>query len=289
MRQQRARQAGPDRPGPGAHRRRHLRRLRVVRGAHRQDAGDGIPACHTVHDMQAARGTSLSSSDAEPDRHPAVPSRRAGPRRSSSVVALRRTPSTSATKWLGRRPAHRRAGHRGARRPGSVLHLTRNPGAAFSTGTELHRAVHLRSRSPRCCVVLWLSRRVGNAVLGGRARPAARRHRRQPHRPDVPRPRAAARARRRLPACCRTGRSSTSPTSASTSRPALILVQAFRGVRLDGSRSRAVPTSACRTRDAPRHERRPPGPAGARGAGRRARRRRAWPGCSGSRAPAPPT
>ena len=46
------------------HRRRHLRHLRVVRQPHRQDAGDGLPPCHTVHDMQAARGASLTSSDA---------------------------------------------------------------------------------------------------------------------------------------------------------------------------------------------------------------------------------
>src|SRR4029077_15578218 len=61
--QQRAREARPDRPRAGSHRRRHLRHLRVVRQPDRQGAGDGIPACHTVPDMQATRGTSLSSTD----------------------------------------------------------------------------------------------------------------------------------------------------------------------------------------------------------------------------------
>ena len=47
-----------------------LRHLRVLRQPHRQDAGDGFPACHTVHDMQAARGASLSDDDRPRTRSP---------------------------------------------------------------------------------------------------------------------------------------------------------------------------------------------------------------------------
>ena len=63
--QQRPRHAGPDRARPGADRRRHLRRLRVLRQADRQDAVDGFPACDTVPDMQAARGASLNHGDSD--------------------------------------------------------------------------------------------------------------------------------------------------------------------------------------------------------------------------------
>ena len=58
---------------------RHLRRLRELRGADRQDAVDGVPACDTVPDMQAARGTSLNPSDTtsphRPDAAVRVPAR----------------------------------------------------------------------------------------------------------------------------------------------------------------------------------------------------------------------
>ncbi|CAA9360582.1 MAG: RNA polymerase-binding transcription factor DksA, partial [uncultured Nocardioidaceae bacterium] len=57
--QQRPRHAHADRARTGADRGRHLRRLRELRSADRQESVDGVPPCDTVPDMQAEGGASL--------------------------------------------------------------------------------------------------------------------------------------------------------------------------------------------------------------------------------------
>ena len=59
---------------PAAHRRRHLRHLRELWQSDRQGAPPGLPPCHAVRDMQAARGASLN--DARPRPAPATLRRR---------------------------------------------------------------------------------------------------------------------------------------------------------------------------------------------------------------------
>ncbi len=65
------------------------------------------------------------------------------------------------------------------------LHLTRNPGAAFSTGTQFTVALSCVAIAA-VIVVLWLSRRIGTVGWAVRTGRAARRHLRQPDRPHAP-------------------------------------------------------------------------------------------------------
>ena len=117
--------------------------------------------------MQAARGASLSPSD--PDDRP--PARR--PSASPPAGALRRA-SPLAAYALD-------LGHQDPRGPSTStdgadvdlvgdllgLHLARNPGAAFSTGTD-YTVVLSCLAVVAVVVVLWLSRRLGSPLLGGR-------------------------------------------------------------------------------------------------------------------------
>ena len=111
--------------------------------------------------MQAARGTSLSSDDTQ--SHP--PHRpRSGPRLRAvfALVALAAYALDLGTKVLA--VAHLSAG---PDRPlvGQllVLHLVRNPGAAFSTGTR-YTVVLSCIALLALVVVLYLARRVGHVV-----------------------------------------------------------------------------------------------------------------------------
>ena len=271
--QQRARQAAPDRPGAGPHRRRHLRHLRVVRGAHRQDAVDGFPACHTVHDMQAARGTSLSRRRLQPiDAADAVA--RAASAALFAVVAARA---------LRRRPAHQVAG----RRPRSPASDEQRSSATCCAAPDPQRGRGVQHRHRLHRAVL-LPRDRGRA---GRARGSSRRVR-------------STGAGRSPSGCCWPASPATSPTGSSASpgrsrghvvdflmlphwpvfnvadicinvAAALILVQAFRGIRLDGTRTRAPTPDASRVTQ-PRPSRRT-APSGAGRPGRRAGRRRDGP------------
>ena len=157
-RQQRAANAGPDRARADPHRRRQLRRLRELRPADRQDAADGVPACNTVPVMQAARGASLSPSDPRTPR-PARTGRSSRPRSRclllfAAVAAVAYAFDVVTRSWPS--PTSRPpAGARGRR----LLHphLTRNPGAAFSTGDVVHRGAH-RDRDRRWrAVVVWVA------------------------------------------------------------------------------------------------------------------------------------
>ena len=184
--------------------------------------------------MQAARGASLSQRRLQPDRPPSVPSARPvrGRLRASSRSWLYAV--DQATKWLAVDRLDRPAD---VELLGDLLGPAPDPqpGRGVQHRHRLHRAASPCWRSSRSLVVLWLSRGSAAALWAVALGLLLAGDRRQPDRPAVPRARAAARPRRGLPACCRTGRSSTSPTCASTSPPALILVQAFRGIRLDGS------------------------------------------------------
>ena len=137
-----------------------LRHVRVLRGAHRQDAAHGLPACHTVHDMQAARGTSLSDAVApDPDRSHELPARPAAPLL-FALVAAAAYAVDQASKLCGGRPAE---GRPDVHVVGDllVLHLTRNPGAAFSTGTG-YTVVLTVLAVAAVLVVVYLSRRLGS-------------------------------------------------------------------------------------------------------------------------------
>ncbi|MDN4163172.1 signal peptidase II [Nocardioides abyssi] len=110
--------------------------------------------------MQAARGTSLSD---DTDR-PAVPST---PRRLrlrlllaavfAVLYAVDVVSKVLAVEHLTGRPDVEVVGDL------LVLHLVRNPGAAFSTGTE-YTVVLSCIAAGAAVVVLWLARRVGNVV-----------------------------------------------------------------------------------------------------------------------------
>ena len=108
---------------------------------------------------------------------------------------------------------------------------------------------------------------------------------RQPDRPDLPRARPVPRARRRLHRSCRTGRSSTSPTSASTSAGVLFVILLLRGVRLDGSPSRGADPGGAMSELVTASSARCSVPEGLAGE----RVDAASPGCSGSRAPRRPS
>ena len=139
-----------------------LRRLRELREADRQDAGDGVPACHTVPDMQAARGASLNPSDPRPSPAgdpPAPAGATARCLRSSPRIAASATPST----WSPRcSPSSDLTGRAPVRVVGDLLHA--RPRAQPGRGVQHRHVVH------RC--VLSLRRGRGR---GRRARGSARR------------------------------------------------------------------------------------------------------------------
>jgi len=182
--------------------------------------------------MQAARGTSLSPDDSSPTESGDRPS----PTRVriiliavfASIYAL-----DQLTKWLA---VDRLTGQPPRELVGNllVLHLTRNAGAAFSTGTgytELFSCLAIAA----VLVVLWLSRRIRNVVwavafgllLAGILGNLTDRLLREPgplrgHVVDF----------LMLPNWPVFNVADMSINAAA----ALILVQAFRGVRLDGTR-----------------------------------------------------
>jgi signal peptidase II len=111
--------------------------------------------------MQAARGASLNPSDADGAHRPAVPSRSRlillfasvavvayAIDVATKVLAVQRLPGKGTVDLLG---------------PWFGLHLTRNPGAAFSTGTAYTGALSVLSIIA-VCVVLWVSRRLGSTL-----------------------------------------------------------------------------------------------------------------------------
>jgi signal peptidase II len=109
--------------------------------------------------MQAARGTSLSHDDSSLDDTQAVPSQ-AGVRVLLFAVFAVFYAVDQATKWLA---VDRLTGKPDKELLGDllVLHLTRNAGAAFSTGTR-YTGVLSALAIVAVVVVLWLSRRVRN-------------------------------------------------------------------------------------------------------------------------------
>ncbi len=111
--------------------------------------------------MQAARGASLNPSDADGAHRPAVRSRSRLILLFASVAALAYAIDV-ATKVLAveRLPGKGTVDLIG---PWFGLHLTRNPGAAFSTGTAYTGALSVLSIIA-VCVVLWVSRRLGSVV-----------------------------------------------------------------------------------------------------------------------------
>jgi signal peptidase II len=108
--------------------------------------------------MQAARGASLTSSDAS---SPTTSARRRSTRLLFAGVAL----TAYAVDVLSKMWAVDRLSRGDIEVVGSwfVLHLTRNPGAAFSTGTEYTVLISLVAIAA-LGVVLWLSRRLGDPV-----------------------------------------------------------------------------------------------------------------------------
>jgi signal peptidase II len=109
--------------------------------------------------MQAARGASLTSSDAEGSGTHTRDRRRA--RTIFGLVALTAyVVDISAKTWAVHRLSR---GDIEVLGDWFVLHLVRNPGAAFSTGTEFTVVFSLVA-IVAVCVVLWFGRRVGNVV-----------------------------------------------------------------------------------------------------------------------------
>jgi len=109
--------------------------------------------------MQAARGASLTSSDAG-DSSPGTDRRRTS-RTVFVVVALAAYALDVAAKtWAVQRLVH---GDIDVVGDWFRLQLVRNPGAAFSTGTEFTIVFSIVAIAA-VCVVLWFSRRLGNVV-----------------------------------------------------------------------------------------------------------------------------
>jgi signal peptidase II len=110
--------------------------------------------------MQAARGTSLSHADSSLDDTQPVPSRASIRVLLLAAFALPYAVD-QATKWLA---VDRLTGQPDKELVGDllVLHLTRNAGAAFSTGTG-YTGLFSCLAIVAVLVVLWISRRVGNA------------------------------------------------------------------------------------------------------------------------------
>ena len=112
--------------------------------------------------MQAARGTSLSDDETSPG--PSRPARRTSrPRALLAGVALLAYGLDLLTKQLA--VARLADGDVPVLGDWFVLHLTFNPGAAFSLGTSYTVALSCLAITA-VVVVLWLSRRVGSMVWG---------------------------------------------------------------------------------------------------------------------------
>jgi signal peptidase II len=109
--------------------------------------------------MQAARGTSLSHEDSSLNDAHTVPSR-AGVRVLLFAVFAVLYAADQITKWLA---VDRLSGKPDKELIGDllVLHLTRNAGAAFSTGTG-YTVLFSWLAIAAVLVVLWISRRVRN-------------------------------------------------------------------------------------------------------------------------------
>jgi signal peptidase II len=107
--------------------------------------------------MQAARGTSLSHDDSSLNDTPPIPSRARARALLLGVFAVMYAVD-QLTKWLA---VDRLTGHPDKQLVGDVLtlHLTRNAGAAFSTGTG-HTEVFALLAAVAAVFVLWLGRRV---------------------------------------------------------------------------------------------------------------------------------
>jgi signal peptidase II len=111
--------------------------------------------------MQAARGTSLEQGDStDPTDGPSVPRARVWP--VFAAVALLLYAVDVVTKVVA---IDKLTGRDDIQVVGEVLqlHLTRNAGAAFSTGTQYTVALTCIAMVA-VLVVLWLSRRLGNVV-----------------------------------------------------------------------------------------------------------------------------
>ena len=165
--------------------------------------------------MQAARGTSLSHDDSSPTDTPSVPSRARIRVLLFAVFGLLYA-ADQVTKWLA---VDRLTGKPDKELVGDllVLHLTRNAGAAFSTGTG-YTVLFSWLAIAAVVVVLWLSLRVRNVgwaiafglLLAGITGNLTDRLFRTP---------GCCAGTWSTSSCCRTGRSSTWLTCASTSRP----------------------------------------------------------------------
>ncbi|MFA6300233.1 MAG: signal peptidase II [Nocardioides sp.] len=187
--------------------------------------------------MQAARGTSLSD-DATPDQAPATdPAARRRLWFRFAAVALVVYAVDIATKVLA---VAKLTDRDDIPLVGDllVLHLTRNPGAAFSTGTQFTEVLSCIA-IVAVVVVLWLSRRIGTAawavglglLLAGVAGNLTDRLLREPgplrgHVIDF----------LMLPNWPVFNIADMAINAAA----ALILIQAFRGVHIDGTRERHV-------------------------------------------------
>jgi signal peptidase II len=110
--------------------------------------------------MQAARGTSLSQDDSSLNDTPSVPSRARVRALLLGVFAVLYAVD-QATKWLA---VDRLTGEPQRHVVGDLLrlHLTRNAGAAFSTGTGYTELLTVLAAAA-AVFVLWLSRRLGSA------------------------------------------------------------------------------------------------------------------------------
>ncbi|WP_457206262.1 signal peptidase II [Nocardioides sp. P5_C9_2] len=108
--------------------------------------------------MQAARGASLSSSDPGTHDSPARPRRTWG--LFALVAAAAYALDLGTKQWA---LAHLEDGDIPVLGDWLVLHLTHNPGAAFSTGTEF-TVVFSCLALVAVLVVLWLSRRLGSPL-----------------------------------------------------------------------------------------------------------------------------
>jgi len=119
-----------------------------------------------VHDMQAARGASLTGDHDRPSPDDSASATRARPGRAALLVfagvALAAYAVDLVTKMLA--VAHL-TGRPDVRVVGDllVLHLVRNPGAAFSTGTA-YTQVFSCVAIAAVVAVLWFARRVGSTL-----------------------------------------------------------------------------------------------------------------------------
>jgi signal peptidase II len=111
--------------------------------------------------MQAARGASLNSSDADGATRPAVPSRSRLISLFAGVALLGFLIDVGTKVWAVGRLADK--GTVDLLGPVFGLHLTRNPGAAFSTGTAYTEALSVLSMVA-LCMILWVSRRLGSRL-----------------------------------------------------------------------------------------------------------------------------